>query len=94
VPAFDISRTLAFLLVDCKYKLSAEVRKYFLRSGYEKRGQGELPDSRLVQALTGLFLLYDLYKFLRHNPYESLHQNQHYIRTVDELTGRRLVASQ
>ncbi len=91
---FDIARTYAFLMVDCKYKSLDKVRKYFLYSGYQKRGQAQLPSVRvktangyadLFVALTGMFLLYDFYKFLRHNPYENLHENEHFVRTRDLL---------
>ncbi len=41
-PLFDIARTYAFLLVDCKYKSEKEIGKYFLRSGYIKRGKLKL----------------------------------------------------
>lgn len=93
-PTFDVARTLAFLLVDCKYKTEDQVRKYFLQSGYVKRGeqpyfkttirdQGTSND--LLETLISLFLLYDFYKFLRHNPYESLPENEHFTRTRDFL---------
>lgn len=96
-PLFDIARTLAFLLVDCKYKSAEKVCKYFLFSGYEKRGDAALPritiqnvqgESKLLEMLVDLFLTYDFYKFLKHNPYESLEQNEHFIRTRDLLLER------
>jgi Ser/Thr protein kinase RdoA (MazF antagonist) len=96
-PLFDIARTLAFLLVDCKYKTSRQVYKYFLRSGYAKRGRLPLPQASvqlgpqkvdLFEELVGLFLFYDWYKFLQHNPYESLAQNEHYVRTRNQLLER------
>lgn len=99
-PLFDISRTLAFLLADCKFKTQAQVRKYFLYSGYSKRGQAKLPTNTvilngrkmpLLEILTTMFLAYDFYKFLRHNPYESLTQNEHYLRTLLLLQERGLV---
>lgn len=92
-PLFDIARTLAFLLVDCKYKTPAQVRKYFLRSGYQKRGAANL-DARhlpLLEPLVNLFLFYDFYKFLRHNPYEHLPENEHFTRTRELLLQHRLV---
>lgn len=92
-PIFDIARTLAFLLVDCKYKEEAKVRKYFLHSGYNKRGQGEFSPSPLLEDLVDLFLLHDFYKFLRHNPYESLEANEHFVRTRDFLLKRNIIAS-
>jgi Ser/Thr protein kinase RdoA (MazF antagonist) len=100
-PLFDIARTLAFLLVDCKYKSEEQVRKYFLYSGYQKRGATPLPhvwlqhtNQRvpLLERLVDLFLLYDLYKFLRHNPYESLPANEHYMRTRSLLLSRGLIS--
>jgi Ser/Thr protein kinase RdoA (MazF antagonist) len=90
-PAFDLARTLAFLLVDCKFKSETQIRKYFLYSGYHKRGGGVLPNPKLLEALIDLFLLYDFYKFLRHNPYESLHRNEHFIRTSTLLLERRIL---
>ncbi len=89
---FDIARTLAFLLVDCKYKPEGKVRKYFLYSGYQKRGESPLPARmNLLDEFVNLFLLHDFYKFLRHNPYESLEQNEHYIRTRDLLLKREVI---
>ncbi len=79
--AFDIARTLAFLLVDCKYKTAGKVRKYFLQSGYNKRGQSSFAAHASLEPLIAFFLLHDFYKFLRHNPYESLRQNEHFVRT-------------
>lgn len=92
-PLFDIARTLAFLLVDCKYKEPAKVRKYFLGGGYIKRGASTLPSKYMgmLDPLVDLFLFYDFYKFLRHNPYEALHDNEHFIRTVSLLIPRHLV---
>lgn len=87
-PLFDIARTLAFLLIDCKYKDEEKVRKYFLYSGYHKHGASPLLHVKLLEPLVDLFLLYDFYKFLRHNPYESLSANAHYIRTRDLLIQR------
>jgi len=128
-PLFDIARTLAFLLVDCA-KPEEKIRKYFLDSGYWKRGQrdvyggtlsrvslsdslgvngrsvlprsaGKAEPSRATQAsvsgselleqLITLFLTYDLYKFLKQNPYESLSKNHHFKRTIDILLARKVV---
>ena len=91
-PVFDIARTLAFLIVDCKYKDEAKVRKYFLHSGYNKRGQAEFEPTELLEDLLNFFLLYDFYKFLRHNPYESLKDNEHFVRTRDFLLKRNIIA--
>jgi Ser/Thr protein kinase RdoA (MazF antagonist) len=97
---FDIARTLAFLLVDCKYKPEDKIRKYFLRSGYNKRGAKQFHDIELVinetnvsllEALVDIFLMYDFYKFLRHNPYESLGQNEHFVRTKAILLRRNCI---
>lgn len=91
-PVVDIARTLAFLLVDCKYKQPQKIYKYFLHSGYTKRGAATTPiDRELLEKYVGLFLLYDFYKFLRHNPYESLAANEHYVRTRDILHERNMV---
>lgn len=89
---FDIARTLAFLIIDCKYKEEAKVRKYFLHSGYNKRGQSDFAPTPLLEDLLNFFLLHDFYKFLRHNPYESLHENEHFVRTRDFLLKRNILA--
>ncbi len=82
LPVFDVARTLAFLLVDCKNKTPDQVWRYFLYSGYQKRGAAKLMyNNLLLQQLVEFFLLHDIYKFLRHNPYESLNENEHFIRT-------------
>lgn len=85
--AYDIARTLAFLLVDCVHKPSHKVVKYFLKSGYCKHGQTPLSTEqlRMISNMTRFYLLHDFYKFLRHNPYEFLHQNLHFVRTRDFL---------
>jgi Ser/Thr protein kinase RdoA (MazF antagonist) len=91
-PIVDVARTLAFLLVDCKYKQPQKVYKYFFQSGYAKRGATTTPlDTELLKKYVNLFLLYDFYKFLRHNPYESLAANEHYVRTRDILHERNVV---
>ncbi|HET9411621.1 MAG TPA: phosphotransferase [Candidatus Saccharimonadales bacterium] len=89
----DIARTLSFLLVDCKYKPEHKIRKYFLFSGYKKRGRQPLSqthDFDLLEKLVDFYLVYDFYKFLRHNPYESLLANEHFMRTKDLLLKRGL----
>jgi Ser/Thr protein kinase RdoA (MazF antagonist) len=99
-PLFDIARSLAFLLVDCKYKTDQQIRKYFLYSGYQKRGNNHLPrviligknrSSDLLEKLVDIFLTYDFYKFLKHNPYESLNSNEHYQRTRELLLSRKMI---
>lgn len=90
-PAFDIARTLAFLIVDCKYKDEARVRKYFLLSGYNKRGHSSFSSWKILERLLDLFLVYDFYKFLRHNPYEYLEQNEHFTGTRDLLIKRSIL---
>ncbi len=91
-PIMDISRTLAFLMVDCKYKTINKVIKYFLYSGYRKRGKNkDIGDDKDRNMMVEMFLVYDFYKFLRHNPYESLHLNQHYKRTADILARRGVI---
>lgn len=94
-PVFDVARTLAFLLVDCKYKQPHKVIKYFIDSGYQKRGSSQLPPGQinLLNSLTKLYLLHDFYKFLRHNPYEYLPQNEHFVRTRDFLLKDGIIKS-
>jgi hypothetical protein len=97
-PTFDIARTLAFLLVDCKHKSEAQVRKYFLHSGYAKRGHQALPRIRvggntLLDELVNFFLIHDFYKFLKHNPYEFLPENEHFVRTRNILLARGLLVA-
>jgi len=93
-PVFDIARTLAFLLVDCANKDRRSIFKYFLQSGYNKRGMnsfkqsdtiGGMPAPQVLNKLIGFFLLHDFYKFLKHTPYESLENNHHFVRTRDIL---------
>ena len=93
-PVIDVARTLAFLLVDCKYKPEHKIRKYFLESGYNKRGPAKLTAGQaILEPLINLFLTHDLYKFLRHNPYESLPQNEHFARTKSLLVKRGLITT-
>lgn len=87
----DISRTLAFLLVDCKYKSEEKIRKYFLMSGYVKRGEMKHPSLRLIDILVEYFLLYDFFKFLYHTPYESLKENEHFVRTCKRLLDSKVI---
>lgn len=87
----DLSRTLAFLLIDCKYKTEKQVRKYFLYSGYQKRGQQQIKHPQLINPLVNFFLFYDFYKFLKHNPYDNLSQNEHFIRTKKYLIRRKFL---
>lgn len=94
---FDIARTLAFLLVDCKYKPEAKIRKYFLVSGYQKRGKAVFWRAKnshfdILEELVKFFLMHDLYKFLLHNPYESLASNEHFTRTQALLLKYGLVS--
>ncbi len=90
-PVIDLARTLAFLLVDCQYKPAIKIRKYFLHSGYHKRGQAALPNPQLINPLIKFFLSYDFYKFLKHNPYQFLQQNQHFVRTCQKLIKLNLL---
>ncbi len=94
-PLFDIARTLAFLLVDCD-KPADKVYKYFLDSGYRKRGGQHLQPVVLdgddvLEKLVTFFLLHDFYKFLRQNPYESLPDNHHFVRTRNILLERKVL---
>lgn len=90
-PVFDIARTLAFLLVDCP-KQPEKTIYYFLESGYNKRSKSRLMNTEPLQALITYFLMYDLYKFMRHAPYESLSQNYHYMRTRDILAKYGMIS--
>jgi Ser/Thr protein kinase RdoA (MazF antagonist) len=90
-PTFDVARTLAFLLVDCKYKTEPKIRKYFLHSGYNKRGKATFTGGANLEKLIDMFLTYDFYKFLLHNPYESLPDNEHFVRTQALLHERNIV---
>lgn len=87
---YDVARTLAFLLVDCQ-KPAEKVRKYFLSSGYAKRGGGVLPNASQLEPLVTFFLTYDFYKFLKQNPYESLPKNHHFKRTVGILLTQKVL---
>ncbi len=93
IRAFDVSRTWAFLLVDCKYKAGDKITKYLLHSGYDKRGAIPLDEYswNMIGCLRDMFLVHDLYKFLRHNPYETLLQNEHFRRTIEVLIGEGIV---
>lgn len=99
-PIIDIARTLAFLLVDCTHKTEPQIRKYFLHSGYSKRGGTTYRPIRIttnsatievLESLIDFFLFYDLYKFLLHNPYESLDKNTHYTNTKMILASRGIL---
>jgi Ser/Thr protein kinase RdoA (MazF antagonist) len=92
LPICDVARTLAFLLVDCP-KPSDRIYKYFIDSGYRKRGKRQLQHIELLPYFVRLFLLYDFYKFLRHTPYESLRDNYHYTRTRDLLKTYGIISS-
>lgn len=100
-PLFDIARTLAFLYADCASKTPLQLRRYVIDAGYRKRGlhavkatSVSLPDGikcDVLETAVTLFLLHDLYKFLRSNPYESLQKNHHYCRTRDLLVQRKMM---
>jgi thiamine kinase-like enzyme len=99
---FDLARTLAFLYVDSKYKTKQSVFKIFMVSGYLRSGNGSCNKVTfsykskkydLLESLVDFFMLYDFYKFLKHNPYESLGANEHYLRTVSFLIDRRVISS-
>ncbi|MCL2038171.1 phosphotransferase [Candidatus Saccharibacteria bacterium] len=92
---FDLARTYAFLLVDCAHKTPEKIYKYLIISGYNKRGMRQIEITRsnetILQNLTRFYLFYDFYKFLRHNPYESLAQNHHFCRTRDILIQKNML---
>ncbi len=96
----DIARTLAFLLVDCRYKSADKIVKYFLISGYNKRGRSSFKMEKslggasylaILRNLVNVYQLHDFYKFLKHTPYESLHQNQHFTHTRDRLIKQAII---
>lgn len=94
---FDVARTLSFLTVDCKNITEVKVYKYFVHSGYSKRGVSYLQhikfnNTSVLNLLVDFFLLYDFYKFLKHNPYESLKDNEHFVRTKTMLLKRGLIS--
>jgi len=90
-PLIDLARTYAFLLVDCP-KPEDKIVKYFLHSGYIKYGRSQLPlPPKIFYNLTNYFLIFDLYKFLSHNPYESLVENYHFCCTRDILLSRNIL---
>lgn len=92
---FDLARTLAFLLVDCA-KPAEKVQKYFLESGYKKRGGRSVESvwfegENLLEKLMTMFLVYDFYKFLRQNPFESLPENHHFLGTERILRDHKVL---
>ncbi|MDR0980102.1 MAG: aminoglycoside phosphotransferase family protein [Candidatus Nomurabacteria bacterium] len=84
-PLIDLARTYAFLLVDCP-KAPGQIRKYFLCKGYSC-----VFPAKIFAQLTNFFLIFDFYKFLAHNPYESLENNYHFCRTRDILVSRKIL---
>ncbi len=91
----DIARSLSFLLVDVEAKTPAKIAQYFIRSGYLKATPtgSNIINPKLVNLLVNCFLVYDFYKFLKHNPYESLPLNRHFIRTKSCLISSKLCAN-
>lgn len=91
----DFARTYAFLLVDCVNKPPEKIFKYLIHSGYNKRGGSHINFSeqskRLFNYLVTFYLLHDFYKFLLHNPYESLKDNHHYQRTKTILLSKNVL---
>lgn len=91
-PILDLARSYAFLLVDVAHKSPNKIFKYLVNSGYQKRGQNSITlDPKPFESLTNFFLFHDFYKFLRHNPYESLHQNHHFVQTRNLLLDRKVL---
>lgn len=94
-PLMDISRTLAFLYVDCANKSQQKIFKYLIDSGYNRRSKSHFETNyqqkQLVDELVSLFLLFDFYKFLRDNPYQDLSSNHHFGRTRDILIARDML---
>ena len=99
-PIFDIARTLAFLYVDCTQKEPEKIEKYFLHSGYNKKGTSKFQPifytrsgikSNLLDTLVRFYLVYDFYKFLKHTPYEDLPKNQHFVKTIQLLEKKEII---
>ncbi|MCL2085369.1 class I tRNA ligase family protein [Candidatus Saccharibacteria bacterium] len=91
-PTLDLARSFAFLLVDVPSKPPKKIFKYLIESGYNKRGQSQIDlDPKLFESLANFFLIHDFYKFLRHNPYESLASNHHYLKTRDILLASNML---
>lgn len=100
-PLLDIARSLAFVLADCSTKSPAQVRRYIIDSGYNKRGASRLQPLSVtlangkkcdvLETALVLFWLHDFYTFLRSNPYESLAENYHFRRTLSLLAARGVV---
>lgn len=96
-PIIDVARTLAFLVVDSVHKTPPLTQHEFLVRGYQShspRFQGfDSPRdvNKMLSTLVNHFLLYDLYKFLRHNPYEALPKNHHFMRTASLLMHKKLL---
>ncbi|GAB4163253.1 MAG: hypothetical protein Fur003_5980 [Candidatus Dojkabacteria bacterium] len=85
---FDIARTLAFLLVDCRFSSDEKIIEYYLKKGY---GYQEKKNDRVIQKFLIYFWCRDLWKFLVSNPYESLADNFHYKATVERLIASGLL---
>jgi Ser/Thr protein kinase RdoA (MazF antagonist) len=91
-PMLDLARTYAFLMVDVANKTQDRIFKYLIQSGYQKRGRNKIElDIKLFEKTVQFFLMYDFYKFLRHNPYESLSENHHFMQTRDILIQRNVI---
>lgn len=81
----DIARTLAFLLIDCKYKDDAQICEHFLHRGYGKVRMENINSFLLY------YWLRDFWKFLSCNPYEDLKLNFHYNETVKRLVNEGIL---
>ena len=91
-PILDLARSYAFLVVDVANKPPEKILKYLMESGYRKRGRNDTElDMRLFESLVQFFLVYDFYKFLKHNPYEALQKNHHFVRTRDILIRKNVI---
>ncbi|MEP7104164.1 MAG: phosphotransferase [Candidatus Dojkabacteria bacterium] len=90
---YDIARTFAFLLTDCKYKTDREIIYNFLYLGYldSRRTEFNKEFKNDLPILVNFFWIYDFYKFLKHNPYENLNRNEHFVRTVARLRKSRIL---
>jgi Ser/Thr protein kinase RdoA (MazF antagonist) len=91
----DLGRTLAFLIVDCKYKDQKEVEKRFLKEGYMEEIENTQVKENIIGGGLKQYMLYfwvrDFWKLLQCNPYEDLNKNEHYIRTIEILINQNIL---
>lgn len=91
----DIARTLAFLIVDCKFKTVEDIIKYYLNEGYNTLGTVDNRQKKILFSKLENYMIYfwlrDFWKYLESNPYEDLLNNEHFMRTIKLLAERELI---